>query len=135
MRMRSPRIAPPVKGELGSTATIPIVLLRERTECKDATLFFDLTDRELEGYNKFVPYYLHPESIYSVGLSKSSFRVKVSVGSNPWAPVPRTHNIAKICERYGGGGHAVVGAVSFKPEEVEKARAAVREIVAELSTP
>jgi hypothetical protein len=27
----------------------------------------------------------------------------------------------------------VVGAVSFKPEEVEEARAAVREIVAELS--
>jgi nanoRNase/pAp phosphatase (c-di-AMP/oligoRNAs hydrolase) len=47
--------------------------------------------------------------------------------------VPRTHNIAKICERYGGGGHAVVGAVSFKPEEVEEARAAVKEIVAELS--
>jgi nanoRNase/pAp phosphatase (c-di-AMP/oligoRNAs hydrolase) len=55
------------------------------------------------------------------------------VGSNPWAPRPRTHNIAKICERYGGGGHAVVGAVSFKPEEVAEARQAVQEIVAELS--
>ena len=33
----------------------------------------------------------------------------------------------------GGGGHAVVGAISFKPEEVEEARAAVKEIVAELS--
>jgi nanoRNase/pAp phosphatase (c-di-AMP/oligoRNAs hydrolase) len=48
--------------------------------------------------------------------------------------VPRTHNIAKICERYGGGGHAVVGAVSFKPDDVEKARTAAREIVAQLST-
>jgi len=47
--------------------------------------------------------------------------------------VPRTHNIAKICERYGGGGHAVVGAISFKPEEVEEARRAVKDIVAELS--
>ena len=37
-----------------------------------------------------MPYYLHPESIYSVGLSKSSFRVKVSVGSNPWAPAEPT---------------------------------------------
>ena len=52
-----------------------IALLRERTEMKDGTLFFDVTDHELEGYNKFVPYYLHPESIYSVGLSKSSFRM------------------------------------------------------------
>src|ERR1700704_2497290 len=54
-----------------------IAVLRERIESKDATLFFDITDHDLEGYNKFVPYYLHPESIYSVGLSKSSFRVKV----------------------------------------------------------
>ena len=60
-----------------------MAILGERIESKDGTMFFDVTDHELEGYNKFVPYYLHPESIYSVGLSKSSFRVKVSVGSNP----------------------------------------------------
>src|SRR5512142_1147238 len=51
-----------------------IDILRERSECKDGTIFFDITDHELEGYNKFVPYYLHPESIYSVGLSQSTFR-------------------------------------------------------------
>jgi nanoRNase/pAp phosphatase (c-di-AMP/oligoRNAs hydrolase) len=68
-----------------------------------------------------------------VALTRGRQRTKISVGSNPWAPRPRTHNIAKICERYGGGGHAVVGAISLKPEEVELGRAAVREIVAELS--
>jgi hypothetical protein len=109
-----------------------IALLRERTELKDGTLFFDVTDHELEGYNKFVPYYLHPESIYSVGLSKSSFRMKVSVGSNPWAPSPPMVNLAKICERYGGGGHARVGAVSFDLNQQEVARAAAKEIVEEL---
>jgi hypothetical protein len=109
-----------------------IALLRERTELKDGTLFFDVTDHELEGYNKFVPYYLHPESIYSVGLSKSSFRMKVSVGSNPWAPSPPMVNLAKICERYGGGGHARVGAVSFDLNQQEVARTAAKEIVEEL---
>lgn len=109
-----------------------IELLRGRTESKDGTLFFDVTDHELEGYNKFVPYYLHPESIYSVGLSKSSFRVKVSVGSNPWAPVPPTVNLARVCERYGGGGHARVGAISFDVTEDAAARKAAREIVEEL---
>jgi hypothetical protein len=109
-----------------------IALLRERTELKDRTLFFDVTDQELEGYNKFVPYYLHPESIYSVGLSKSSFRMKVSVGSNPWAPSPPMVNLAKICERYGGGGHARVGAVSFDLNQQEVARTAAKEIVEEL---
>jgi len=109
-----------------------IALLRERTECKDGTLFFDVSDQELEGYNKFVPYYLHPESIYSVGLSKSSFRVKVSVGSNPWAPLAPLVNLAKVCERYGGGGHARVGAISFNVTEQAAARRAAAEIVNEL---
>jgi hypothetical protein len=109
-----------------------IGVLKERTESKDGTLFFDVTDHELEGYNKFVPYYLHPESIYSVGLSKSSFRVKVSVGSNPWAPSPPVVNLAKICERYGGGGHARVGAISFDVTQHAEARKAAQEIVEEL---
>ena len=96
---------------------------------------FDLVDEGYEGFNKFIPYYLFPEATYTVALTRGSQRTKISVGSNPWAPHPRTHNIAKICERYGGGGHAVVGAISLKPEEVEKGRAIVKEIVAELSAP
>jgi hypothetical protein len=107
-------------------------ILRERTECKDGTIFFDITDHDLEGYNKFIPYYLHPESIYSVGLSKSSFRVKVSVGSNPWAPQEPTVNLAKVCERYGGGGHARVGAISFNVNQHAAAIRAAQDIVEEL---
>ena len=39
---------------------ISIEILRQRSECKDGTIFFDITDQDLEGYNKFIPYYLHP---------------------------------------------------------------------------
>lgn len=111
-----------------------IDIIRERSECKDGTIFFDVTGYELEGYNKFVPYYLHPESTYSIGLSKSSFRTKVSVGSNPWTTTPEEKmvNLAKICERYGGGGHARVGAISFPPGDHQRALEASKEIVAEL---
>jgi hypothetical protein len=109
-----------------------VAILDERTESKDGTLFFDVTDKDLDGYNKFVPYYLHPESIYSVGLSKSHFRVKVSVGSNPWAPSEPTVNLARICERYGGGGHARVGAISFDVTQHDAASKAAKEIVEEL---
>ena len=107
--------------------------IRRKASYANRVVQFDLIDEGYEGFNKFIPYYLHPETTYSVALTRGTQRTKISVGSNPWAPVPRTHNIAKICERYGGGGHAVVGAVSFKPEEVSEARAAVKEIVAELS--
>jgi hypothetical protein len=107
-------------------------ILRQRTEEKDGTIFFDITDLDLEGYNKFIPYYLHPDSVYSIGLSKSSFRVKVSVGSNPWSKLEPAVNLAKICERYGGGGHARVGAISFDVTQGDAARKAALEIVEEL---
>ncbi len=109
-------------------------LIRERSESKDGTIYFDITDHQLEGYNKFIPYYLHPEATYSIGLSKSSFRTKVSVGSNPWtkADPEKMINLATICERYGGGGHARVGAISFPPDRSDEARRAAAEIVAEL---
>ncbi len=45
---------------------------------------------------------------------------------------PRPHNIAEICERYGGGGHAVVGAVSLKPEDLELGTQYMQEIIEEL---
>ena len=111
-----------------------LVLIRSRAEERDGTIFFDITDHPLEGFNKFIPYYLYPRATYSIGLSKSSFRTKVSVGSNPWtkADPEKLLNLAQICERYGGGGHARVGAISFPPDKEAEARAAAKEIVSEL---
>jgi hypothetical protein len=129
--LREPFVAP-LLPPLLKRHELSIGILKERTECKDGTIFFDVTDHDLEGYNKFIPYYLHPESVYSVGLSKSSFRVKVSVGSNPWAPQEPEVNLARICERYGGGGHARVGAISFNVNQHSAAIKASQEIVAEL---
>jgi hypothetical protein len=107
--------------------------IRRKATYAKGVIQFDLVDEGLEGFNKFIPYYLYPQTTYSVALTRGTHRTKISVGSNPWSPRPRTHNIATICERYGGGGHAVVGAVSFGPDEVERGREVMREIVAELS--
>lgn len=109
-------------------------LIRERAIVDAGVITFDITDQPTEGYNKFIPYYLHPDATYNVGLSKSSFRVKVSVGTNPWTrkPVGELVNLAAICERYGGGGHARVGAISFPVDREDEARNAVGAIVTEL---
>ena len=56
----------------------------------------------------------------------------INKGSNPWSPRPRIHNIAEICERYGGGGHAVVGAVSLRPEDLELGKKYMAEIIEQL---
>ncbi|HMJ08794.1 MAG TPA: hypothetical protein VK468_07295 [Pyrinomonadaceae bacterium] len=109
-----------------------VELIKERSKYERGVVTFDLTDTGVDGYNKFIPYYFYPETTYNVALTQSAFRTKISVGSNPWAPRPRRHNIAEICERYGGGGHAVVGAVSLKPDELELGKRYMREIVDEL---
>src|SRR5438046_2360558 len=106
-----------------------IELIRSRARQQDGVLFFDLTGHEMEGYNKFIPYYLFPDSTYTVSVSPSSFRTKISVGSNPWVAGDLKHNLAIICERYGGGGHARVGAISLEPGELEKARQAAAQTV------
>jgi hypothetical protein len=106
-----------------------IDIIRDRAQYGHAVVFFDLIDQGIEGYNKFIPYYLYPDSIYTVSVSTSSFRTKVSVGSNPWAREEPSHNLASICERYGGGGHPRVGAISFPIGAVADARRAAAEIV------
>jgi nanoRNase/pAp phosphatase (c-di-AMP/oligoRNAs hydrolase) len=107
-------------------------IIRDQADENGGVITFDLTGYDLEGYNKFIPYYLHPEGIYTVAVSPSSFRTKISVGSNPWSPVEPSHNLATICERYGGGGHARVGAISLEPGQVDEARRIAAEIAAEL---
>jgi len=109
-----------------------IDIIRERSRQENGVVFFDLAGHEIEGYNKFIPYYLFPSSVYTVSVSESSFRTKISVGSNPWAPAEPRHNLAKICERYGGGGHARVGAISLEPGQLDRARQVAAEIVSEL---
>jgi hypothetical protein len=109
-------------------------IIRDAATCVDGVIFFDLVESGLDSYNKFIPYDLHPDSLYTVSVSTSTFRTKVSVGSNPWAAKPLKHNLATICERYGGGGHAKVGAISFPIGAVETARQAAAEITAELRT-
>ncbi len=109
-----------------------IDIIREQSQSKDGVVYFDLVEQGIEGYNKFIPYYLFPESAYTVSVTTSPFRTKVSVGSNPWAKVPLKYNLATICERYGGGGHPGVGAISFEIGAVAQARQAAQEIAAEL---
>ena len=111
-----------------------IDLIRERAQQQDGVVYFDLSGHDVEGYNKFIPYFLFPSSTYTVSVSPSSTRTKISVGSNPWTPVEPKHNLATICERYGGGGHAKVGAISLEPGAIEKARAIAAEIVEELKS-
>jgi hypothetical protein len=109
-----------------------IEVLRERCEARDSVIFFDVSDLDLEGYNKFIPYLLHPECVYSVSVSASSVRAKVSLGTNPWNQATADQNLASLAEKFGGGGHARVSAISFEPEDIARAREVARQLAATL---
>ncbi len=109
-----------------------IDILRERADFRDGVIYFDLSDLDLEGYNKFVPYYLYPDALYSVGVSASPVRAKISVGTNPWKEASAEVNLAALCEKYGGGGHARVAAISLGPGDLVRARQVAKEIASSL---
>jgi hypothetical protein len=109
-----------------------IDLIGSRAQLRDGVLYFDLSDQDSEGFNKFIPYYLFPAAVYSVALSHSRERTKIAVGSNPWNSTPKNANLASICERFGGGGHAKVAAISLPPDDLESGRKVAGQIVEEL---
>jgi hypothetical protein len=111
-----------------------IDVIRAAARLEGGVVHYDVADQNVGPFNKFITYYLFPEARYSVGLTAPG-RLKISVGSNPWSQVPRTHDISAICERYGGGGHPVVGAVSLPKDQKDRAREIYREIIAELQGP
>jgi hypothetical protein len=111
-----------------------IEAIRSAARVEGGVAILDLAAAGLESGNKFVLYWLFPQARYTVTVSHDAKRSKVSVGSNPWARPPRAHDISRICERYGGGGHPVVGAVSLDPSRLDDARRVAREIVATLQS-
>ena len=123
------RVGPLMEKHLAS-----MELIRERAEVKNGVIYVDLLDKQVEALNKFIPYYFYPEATYTVAATRSNQRAKISVGTSPWTKLPPSEliNLAAICERYGGGGHARVGAVSLQASEVEKTSAVAEGIVAEL---
>jgi hypothetical protein len=106
--------------------------VRGKSERRGEVIYVDLTDSLTEVVGKFVTYALFPESLYSVVVSRGKTRCKISVGYNPWSGKTRRHDISAICSRYGGGGHAVVGAVALAANDVERAKQIAAEIAREL---
>jgi hypothetical protein len=108
-------------------------VIRERETKIGDVVFVDLLDIETDSLVKFVTYADVPSAPYSVMVSRNASRCKISVGYNPWGEKPRRHEINQICERFGGGGHAVVGAIAL-PSDVARAREIAEEIVRALNS-
>jgi hypothetical protein len=129
---RSPEIEE-MFAPLGRAHEAFVKLVEQRAMEIGRVVLVDLSDQLIEVAGKFVAYALYPNSAYSVLLSRSRSKCKISIGYNPWSPEPRRHNIAAICERHGGGGHPVVGAISLPADGVDEAKALAASIAGELA--
>ena len=77
-------------------------------------------------YQRYHPYLLYPGAKFVIGIYKTPNGFTVSLGSNPWLPKPPFH-IGRLCETFGGGGHAQVGGVTSSTQ------AAAQNVASEIS--
>lgn len=110
-----------------------VTRVKQKSERLGRVVFVDLTESVLESVGKFVTYALFPDSVYSVVVGLLKNGPKISVGYNPWSGRPLDTDISAICARYGGGGHPVVGGISFPSAALDEARRVARSIAAELN--
>jgi hypothetical protein len=110
-----------------------VTRVKEKSERLGRVVFVDLTESVLESVGKFVTYALFPDSVYSVVVGRLKNGPKISVGYNPWSGRPLDTDISAICARYGGGGHPVVGGISFPSAALDEARRVARSIATELA--
>jgi hypothetical protein len=110
-----------------------VARIEHALERRGDVAFVDLHDAPLAGSGKFVAYAVAPECRYAVSIIRMKKHLKVSVGYNPWSSRERAHDIAAICHRHGGGGHAVVGAFSIPPDRLAEAQRLASEVADELN--
>lgn len=111
-----------------------VAKVRANAKPLGAVVLVDLSSENHEVVGKFITYALFPNSDYSVILTRGRSKLKISVGFNPWSKHPRRHDISTICARHGGGGHAVVGAISLPVSDIERARTMALCIATELDS-
>ncbi len=82
----------------------------------------------------FLGYLLYPTSAYAVSGTRTTASIKITVGVNPWSTRPREGiDIGALCARHGGGGHAVVGGITLRGDELTRARETMKKLVLELT--
>jgi len=107
-----------------------IELIRELATIDAGVFEYDLLGEAPRVLSHFIPYAIAPTITYTVGAyAHPDGDLRLSVGFNPWLEGrAREHDLAELCERYGGGGHPFVAGASFPIEQRAQLQRAYREI-------
>ncbi len=121
--------------DIRSRRSTEIALVQSVAKVVGTVTIVDLVDCKGNVQNKFIPYFLLPQCLYAMYVCREEDSIKISVGINPWAKQSASHNIASICERYGGGGHSYVGGIGLSDQDELAVQRVIREIWTELNSP
>lgn len=109
-------------------------ILLDRAELRGNVIFVDLRGlKDLPDGNRFLLYTLFPTGNISLKVADDSQRpntTAISVGYNIFNTTSRV-NVGALMERYGGGGHRVVGSCRVPNPEAARAIAEIFEAIKE----
>jgi hypothetical protein len=104
-------------------------ILRQRGILKGNVIYVDLRGITIPDGNRFLVFTLFPEGNIQVKVADDTQRpntTSISVGYNIFNPTSKV-NVGELLQKYGGGGHKVVGSCRVPNDKAEQA---IREIIA-----
>jgi len=109
--------------------------IRALAKWHDDIVVFDRFDDVGARNPGFLGYWLFPASLYAVAGTRTAQTIKITVGLNKWTTSTRkpTIDVGALCARFGGGGHAVVGGITLRGDELARARETIDQLVIELT--
>lgn len=78
--------------------------------------------------DRLVPFFLHHDADYSLGILRTRHQVKVTANANPWRP-HHGPDLGRIFAGYGGGGHHDVGSVILQGSDATQPEGVLRQVL------
>lgn len=131
--LEDPEVGRRCQGILDSQEKLKAILL-ERTTLKGNVIFTDLRGiKNLPDGNRFLIYTLFPRGNISLKITSDRQRpdtTAISVGYNIFNGTSKV-NVGALLEKFGGGGHRVVGSCRVPNDQAEEAIARILEAIQE----
>ena len=88
---------------------------------------YTLDDDEILS-DRLVPFFLHRDAHFSVGILRTGGQVKVTANANPWQP-SQGPDLGRIFASYGGGGRHDVGSVIIEGPSATQPEGVVQQVL------
>jgi hypothetical protein len=83
---------------------------------------------------RYAPYLYFPDARYSIGVTRTAEKAKISAMQNPWRRFVGL-DLGKTFERFGGGGHERVASVELRGDDRARADIVLGELIDTLTEP